>query len=98
MLDAIAYYLENYPHKNEITFLVIAVPSRDNVQTYVDLKEKVVKTVGEINGKFSRISCAPPIQFIYYSVNTNKLAALYSLADVCLITPLIDGRLPYILL
>jgi len=91
MLKAIAYYLEHMPDKNNVIFLVIAVPSRESVDSYANLKEKVVKTVGEINGTHSQISGSPPVQFIYYSVNTNKLAALYSIADVALVLPLIDG-------
>jgi trehalose 6-phosphate synthase/phosphatase len=47
--------------------------------------------VGEINGKHSKISGPPPVQFIYYSVNINKLAALYNIADIALVLPLIDG-------
>lgn len=90
MLEAIEYYLANM-EKQDITFLLIAVPSRDGTQSYVELKERVVKTIGEINGKYSQISTAPPIQFIHYAVNVNKLAALYSIADVALVIPLIDG-------
>jgi len=90
MLDAIEYYLAHM-EKQDITFLLIAVPSRDGVPSYMDLKERVVKKIGELNGKYSQISSAPPIQFIYYGVNINKLAALYSVADVGLVLPLIDG-------
>lgn len=90
MLDAIEYFLKYMPQKN-VTFLVIAVPSRDSVQSYVDLKDRIVKTIGELNGKYSTISGYPPIQYINYGVNTNKLAALYSIADVALVVPLIDG-------
>jgi len=91
MLKSIAYYLENMPDKNDVIFLVIAVPSRESVDSYANLKEKVEKIVGEINGRHSQISSPPPVQFIHYGVNTNKLAALYSLADVALVLPLIDG-------
>eukprot|EP01125_Pyxidicula_operculata_P019371 TRINITY_DN702_c0_g1_i1.p1 TRINITY_DN702_c0_g1~~TRINITY_DN702_c0_g1_i1.p1 ORF type:complete len:532 (-),score=34.54 TRINITY_DN702_c0_g1_i1:616-2211(-) len=91
MLDAIACFLGNMEHDNDITFLIIAVPSRESVDEYFELKERVARVVGELNGKFSRISSPPPVQFIHYSVNMNKLAALYSIADVMLVLPLIDG-------
>jgi len=55
MLDAIEYYLAHM-EKQDITFLLIAVPSRDGVPSYMDLKERVVKKIGELNGKYSQIS------------------------------------------
>eukprot|EP01124_Arcella_intermedia_P020027 TRINITY_DN2743_c0_g2_i1.p1 TRINITY_DN2743_c0_g2~~TRINITY_DN2743_c0_g2_i1.p1 ORF type:complete len:739 (+),score=73.18 TRINITY_DN2743_c0_g2_i1:78-2294(+) len=92
MLKSIEYFLREYSNTNEeVIFLVIAVPSRENVDRYVELKNVVVKTIGEINGKYSKISAPPPVQFIHYSVNVNKLCALYTLADVALVLPLIDG-------
>lgn len=43
-----------------------------------------------INGKFGTVGHSP-VQFLHRSFPQPELAALYALADTCLVTPLIDG-------
>jgi trehalose 6-phosphate synthase/phosphatase len=69
---------------------MLVVPSRDQVEMYKKLKEEVDELVGRINAKYSTIAWTP-IQYFYRSLPFDELAALYSLADVALVTPLRDG-------
>ena len=71
-------------------FVFITVPSRQNVAEYRRIEEEVQRTVSEINGAFSTPTNAP-ITFIHRHVGWGELAALYARADLCLVTPLVDG-------
>jgi trehalose 6-phosphate synthase/phosphatase len=90
-LDAIRYFLTQYPqYRGEVQFVIIAVPSRESVDEYADLTERVQREVGAINGDFGTLDLAP-INFLHRGFPPHELAAFYSLADACLVTPLIDG-------
>ncbi|MEZ5329303.1 MAG: bifunctional alpha,alpha-trehalose-phosphate synthase (UDP-forming)/trehalose-phosphatase, partial [Verrucomicrobiales bacterium] len=90
-LDAIRLFLkENEAERAKIVFVIIAVPSRGDVDEYVQLTEEVQREVGAINGKYGTVGHAP-VQFLHRSFPQPELAALYALADACLVTPLIDG-------
>ncbi len=89
-LHAIDRFLENYEDKDKICFVMINVPSRGEVEQYQILREEVESLVGKINGKHATVDNAP-VHFIFQSVTFTQLCALYCLADVALVTPLIDG-------
>ncbi|MEJ6579324.1 MAG: bifunctional alpha,alpha-trehalose-phosphate synthase (UDP-forming)/trehalose-phosphatase [Akkermansiaceae bacterium] len=90
-LAAIRHFLETNPEQRErVMFLIIAVPSRQNVEEYADLTEEVQREVGAINGDFGTVGNVP-VHFLHRGFPPEELAAFYSLADVCLVTPLIDG-------
>lgn len=68
----------------------LAVPSRENIESYQQQKDEVERLVGEINGLYG----APgrvPIQYMYQSVSREELGALYRLADVAFVSPVRDG-------
>ncbi len=90
-LAAIRHFLENYPqHRGNVVFAIIAVPSRESVDEYAELTEDVQREVGAINGEFATMDLAP-INFLHRGFPPHELAAFYSLADSCLVTPLVDG-------
>jgi trehalose 6-phosphate synthase/phosphatase len=90
-LAAIRRFLERYPELRRSTvFLFIAVPSRQGIREYDQLTEQVQREVGALNGEFGAVGRVP-VQFLHQSFPQSELAALYALADVCLVTPLIDG-------
>ncbi len=83
--------LETYPGlAGEFCFYQLAVPSREAVSAYRLLKKDVDEIVGRINGRFST-GIWHPIQYMYSKVDFDALVALYSAADIALITPLRDG-------
>lgn len=90
-LMAIDRFLDKYPDmRDEVSFLFVAVPSREEVPEYQELRESVESMVGRINGKHATVENTP-IHFLHNSIPFTDLCALYALADVALVTPLIDG-------
>jgi trehalose 6-phosphate synthase/phosphatase len=90
-LASIREFLHRFPEKRHtVLFLIIAVPSRQGVEAYDELTETVQREVGAINGDYGSVGHAP-VQFLHRGFPQEELAALYALADICMVTPLIDG-------
>ncbi len=90
-LKAIEKFLESNPdRRNSLVFILIAVPSREDVGEYAQLKANIELAVSQINGKYATISNIP-VHFINRGVAFDELCALYAMADVAMVTPLIDG-------
>ena len=77
--------------RDSLAFLQIAVPSRDDVREYRQLRSNVEQHVGRINGLYTRPSGDVPVHYLYRGVSQQQLAAYYAFADALLVTPLIDG-------
>lgn len=90
-LDAFELFLDKYPqHRKKAVLVLIAVPSRSDVDAYKELRSKIEQKVSRINGKYSTTDWTP-ITYRYQALPFDELCALYSLADVMLVTPLRDG-------
>jgi trehalose 6-phosphate synthase/phosphatase len=90
-LKAFDALLTRHPeHREKIQFLMLVVPSRASVDQYQSLKEEVDELVGNINGKHATMNWIP-VHYYYRSLPFEELAALYSTADIGLVTPLRDG-------
>ncbi len=90
-LKAFARLLNTHPeHRNHVTLVQVAVPSRAEVSEYRDLKREIDRLVGEINGRFGSETWTP-IRYLYRSLSQDRLCGLYRDADVALVTPLRDG-------
>ena len=68
----------------------VAVPSRERVEHYKMLRDKVEREVGRINGEFGRVG-APAVHYLNQSFDRAEVGALYLAADVMAVTPLRDG-------
>lgn len=68
----------------------IAVPSRERVQTYQDLRDDIELAVSRINGDFSTVGHTA-INYLHRSLPRRELAAFYLASDVLLINALRDG-------
>jgi trehalose 6-phosphate synthase/phosphatase len=83
--------LESYPEfRGRAVLIMVVVPSRIGVDQYEQMKRQIEEHVGKINGRFGSISWTP-ILYQFRSLSLYPLAALYSLSDVALVTPLRDG-------
>ncbi|MGB0993055.1 MAG: bifunctional alpha,alpha-trehalose-phosphate synthase (UDP-forming)/trehalose-phosphatase [Akkermansiaceae bacterium] len=90
-LAAIRKFLEANPsQRSQVNFVIIAVPSRVGVEEYEELTEIVQREVGAINGDYGEVGHSP-VQFLHRGFPMEELAAFYALADVCMVTPTIDG-------
>ncbi|HEY0002660.1 MAG TPA: trehalose-6-phosphate synthase [Actinoplanes sp.] len=68
----------------------VAVPSREQVESYRALRDRIEGEVGRINGEYGRVG-EPAIHYLNQSFDRADLAALYRTADVMVVTPLRDG-------
>ena len=89
-LEAIDNFLAGFEAINEIRFIFVSVPSREGIEEYQALREEVETRVGRLNGKYATLRNSP-IHFVHGSIPFTDLCALYAIADVGIVTPLIDG-------
>jgi trehalose 6-phosphate synthase len=68
----------------------VAVPSRERVEHYQILRDRIEGEVGRINGEYGRVGEAA-IHYLNQPFDRTDLAALYRTADVMVVTPLRDG-------
>lgn len=68
----------------------VAVPSRERVEQYQILRDRVEREVGRINGEFGRVG-EPAVHYLNQPFDRTELAALYQAADIMAVTPLRDG-------
>jgi trehalose 6-phosphate synthase/phosphatase len=76
--------------RGKVTLVQVAVPSRERVPAYAELRREVSELVGEVNGDFGTPEWQPVV-YLRRSVNKQELAALYSAADLAWVGPLRDG-------
>lgn len=90
-IRSIQTLLRRFPElKGKVNFVQIAVPSREEVDEYKDLRTEIEQLVGRVNGEFS-IPGWVPVHYHYRSFPHDELVAYYSAADIALVTPLRDG-------
>jgi trehalose 6-phosphate synthase len=77
--------------RSSTAFLQVAVPSRDDVREYRNLRADVERHVGRINGRFTEPGQDVPVHYLYRGLPQQQLAAYYAVAAVLVVTPLIDG-------
>lgn len=83
--------LELYPElRGQVRLIQIAVPTREDVSAYRDLRQHVEAVVERVNSAFGKAGWTP-IEYLFGTVDLNTLVALYRAADVMLVTPLRDG-------
>jgi trehalose 6-phosphate synthase/phosphatase len=84
-------FLEVYEDwHTKVSFVMVVVPSRDQIEQYQQMKSEIDQTVGRINAKYGKINWQPII-YQYRSMQFEELVGMYSAGDVALITPVRDG-------
>lgn len=90
-LHALEVFLTEHPEWiGKVVLVQVAVPSRQDVEEYQNLRAVVNELVGRINGKFGTIEFMP-IHFMHKSVAFDELIALYAVCDVCIVSSTRDG-------
>jgi trehalose 6-phosphate synthase/phosphatase len=90
-LEAFDLLLKESPeYHKKIALVVVAVPSRTEVETYKNLRETIEQAISRINGTYGTVDWAP-ISYQFKNLPFKKVLALYSQANVALVTPLRDG-------
>lgn len=90
-LHGLEQFLTDHPEwVGKVVLVQVAVPSRQDVEEYQNLRAMVNEAVGRINGRFGTVE-SMPIHFLHRSVSFDELCALYAISDACLVTSTRDG-------
>lgn len=90
-LKGFELFLEKYDAwHGRVSFIMMVVPSRDQIEQYQQMKSDIDQTVGRINAKYGKINWQP-ILYQYRSMPFEELVGMYTASDVALITPVRDG-------
>jgi len=90
-LRAFEYLLQNRPGLAEkVTFVQVAVPSREWIAEYKELRANVEGLVGHINGQFGKVGTAV-VHYLRRNLPLEDLVAAYRVADIMVVTPFCDG-------
>jgi alpha,alpha-trehalose-phosphate synthase [UDP-forming]/trehalose-phosphatase len=74
----------------ETIFVQVAIPSRESLPHYQQIRDEIELLVGRSNGALASLNVTP-IHYLRRSLDRSELVALYLAADVMLVTPLRDG-------
>ena len=84
-------FLHDNPDMHSGVFLLQVTPiSRDEVDSYQDMRARLDALAGRINGEFADMDWQP-IRYLNRGFRRDQLAGLYRAAKVALVTPLRDG-------
>ena len=68
----------------------LATPSRERVESYVQMRGDIEQQVGRINGEYGEVG-HPVVHYLHRPIPRDELIAFFVAADVMLVTPLRDG-------
>ena len=90
-LTALEHLFEAHPwHRERLTMVQIAAPSRTRIPSYIDLKRQVEETAERINQRYQTAHWKPVV-LIERQLSHEEVDRWYRAADVCLVTSLHDG-------
>jgi len=75
---------------HDCVLMQLAVPTRETVGDYAQLRSTVEQMVGQINGEFS-VPGRVAVHYFRRNHTREELTAFYRAADIMLVTPLRDG-------
>jgi len=85
------HFLAHNPDlRREVLMLQIAPVSREAVEAYQEIRNRLDTLSGRINGEFSDVDWAP-FRYVNKNYRRDELAGIYGAARVGLVTPLRDG-------
>ncbi len=90
-LMAIERLFEEHPwHRERVTMVQIAAPSRMRIPSYIELRRHVEEMVEQVNSRFQTANWRPVV-LIDRQCSHEEVTAWYRAADLCLVTSLHDG-------
>jgi trehalose 6-phosphate synthase len=75
---------------DDLVLVQISVPSREQVDEYIEIRERIETLVGHVNGQFGKVGKVP-VHYLRRNLPIEELVAHYVAADIMLVTPLRDG-------
>jgi trehalose 6-phosphate synthase len=76
--------------RSDTVLIQLATPSRERVESYIEMREDIERQVGHINGEYGEVGHAV-VHYIHRPLPREELIAFFVAADVMLVTPLRDG-------
>lgn len=90
-LLALDELLKEHPwHRERLTMVQVAAPSRTRIPSYADLRRRVEEEVRRINQRYQTARWKP-IVLIERQCDHEEVNRWYRIADICLVTSLHDG-------
>lgn len=84
------FLLQNPEYIGKVIFKLIVVPSRCDIKEYEQKKKSIAEFVCNLNSELGTIGWQP-VTYYYNHLSFEELIALYTAADIALITPIRDG-------
>ena len=81
---------ENPKLHKKVVFVMLAMPSRTEIPSYIRLRENVEKLVQNINATYGTRSWEP-VEYMFQTMPFTEFSALYRRADIAFIAPIRDG-------
>ena len=81
---------DNADMRGKVFLLQVTPISRDDVDTYQDIRGRLDSLAGRVNGEYADMDWQP-IRYINRTYRRDQLAGIYRAARVGLVTPLRDG-------
>lgn len=85
-----SFLIQHPEYHGKTVMAMIVVPSRDKMERYAEMKRKIDERISIINGRYAQVGWTP-VCYYYHSFPFEDLVAMYSLADIALVSPLRDG-------
>ncbi|MGB7407583.1 MAG: trehalose-6-phosphate synthase [Pontixanthobacter sp.] len=90
-IDGIARFFDKNPESvRDLVFVQIAPPSREDVESYQEIRAELEQKTGQINGARSEVDIVP-IRYVNKGHSLAELCGFYWASKICLVTPLRDG-------
>ena len=90
-IDGIGRFFDQNPDKvRDLVYIQIAPPSREDVESYQQIRATLEQKTGQINGARSEVDVVP-IRYVNRGYSHAELFGFFSAAKIGLVTPLRDG-------
>lgn len=77
-------------HRQKVSYLQVAVPSREEVAEFASLRQSLSRMAGDINGRHGAFDWVP-LRYMSQGLARSTLAGFYRAARAGLVTPFRDG-------
>lgn len=90
-IDGIGRFFDEHPERvRDLVYVQIAPPSREDVQSYQEIREELEQKTGQINGARSEVDLVP-IRYVNHGYSHAELYGFFRASKIGLVTPLRDG-------
>ncbi|WP_324827562.1 alpha,alpha-trehalose-phosphate synthase (UDP-forming) [Qipengyuania zhejiangensis] len=90
-LDGISRFFDRYPERvRDLVFVQIAPPSREDVESYQNIRALLEQKAGQINGARSEVDLVP-VRYVNRGYSHAELFGFFRASKIGLVTPLRDG-------